>query len=190
LSHLILIRHSATRQVPGISSPLWELSDEGRKRCRILADHLRPYRVATIASSDEAKAISTASILAEAIGIASQIIVEPDFRETRRETVPYYESVSDFREAIRAAMLSPNRVVFGEESFAEARARFNTALHRLVTLHPGKTLAVVTHGTVMSLVVGQASGLDAYSTWKSLEMPAYAVFTPNLDLLDLKHSVG
>lgn len=190
MSHLILIRHSVTRQVPGVSSHEWELTEEGRDRCKALADQLRPYRIAAIATSDEQKAVATASILVAHLGVAAPLIVEPGFRETRRVTAPYFQNSDEFREAIRAAMLSPNRLLYGEESFTEARLRFSRSLFQLVTANPNKTLAVVTHGTIMSLLLGYAAGLDTYKTWTALDMPAYAVLTPNLDLLDLKTSVG
>lgn len=142
-----------------------------------------------MASSDEPKATVTASIVASQLNIQTPLITDAAFGETRRETVPYYDSIDDFQSAIRDAMFSPNRVLFGEESFTDARLRFTRGLHQLVAAHHDQTLAVVTHGTVMALALGYFCGSDPYPLWLKLGMPAYAVLTPNLDVLDLHYTV-
>lgn len=189
MTHLILVRHSISQPQPGVSAHQWTLTDEGRARCAKLAGQLVPYRIAHIASSDEQKAIDTANLLAEHLGVVETPAIVPDFGETRRATAPYYDDAAAFRAAIHAAIAEQTRVVFGEEAFADARQRFAAALQRLVHAYPDETLAVVTHGTIMSLVLGHYAGVDTFRTWQALQMPAYAVLTPNFELLDLRYSV-
>lgn len=189
MTHLIFIRHSISRQIPGTSAHQWELTDEGRARCADLAAALTPYRVNRIASSDEPKALQTAEVVASHLSLETPLIIEPEFGETRRATAPYFDSNAEFAAAVKRAIAQPDAVVFGEESFNDARKRFIDALSRLVERYPDETLAVVTHGTVLSLVLEHYAGIDAYETWQSLKMPAYAVLTPNLELLDLQYSL-
>ncbi len=189
MTHLILVRHSISQPEPGVSPHQWALTDEGRARCAALAQQLLPYRVACIASSDEQKAVATARLLAAHLQLTSPLTIEPDFGETRRSTAPYFDNPDAFRAAIQAAMNDPGQVVFGEEAFADARTRFVSALQRLMEAHFGETIAVVTHGTIMSLMLGHFAGVDTFETWQALQMPAYALLTPNLDLLDLKYSI-
>ena len=190
MTHLILVRHSISQPQPGISAHLWTLTEEGRERCATLAARLRPYHIARLASSDEPKAIVTAQLLAAHLEILSPVIVEPDFRETRRDTAPYFDSEGEFHAAVHAAMNNPDEVVFGEESFNAARRRITLALGQVMNAHRSETLAVVTHGTIMSLLLGHVSERNTFEMWRGLGMPAFAVLTPNLDLLDLQSSVG
>lgn len=190
MTHLILVRHSITQPQPGISAHQWPLTIEGQARCAALAIRLRPYRIARIATSDEPKAISTAQLLAAHLEITAPLIIEPDFRETRRETTHYFDSEGEFHAAVHAAMNKPDEVLFGEEAFSDARRRITLALGRVMDLHDSETLAVVTHGTIMSLLLGYVSERNTFEIWRGLGMPAFAVLTPNLDLLDLQSSIG
>ena len=190
LTHLILVRHSISQPQPGISAHHWTLTAEGQARCAALAVQLRPFQITRIASSDEPKAVATAQLLTAHLETASPLIIDSDFGETRRETAPYFDSEGEFHAAIRVAMNQPDQVVFGEEAFNDARHRFTAALGRLIDTYHSETLAVVTHGTIMSLLLGHASEQDTFEIWRSLSMPAFAVFTPNLDLLDLRSTIG
>lgn len=185
MSALILIRHSNSRQIPGISAHQWTLTDEGRERCIMLAEQLRPYHLARLASSDEPKATLTAELLREALGITPPVEVALDFRETRRETAPYHAEIADFQAAIYAAMQQPDALLYGEEAFTAARQRLEAALRQFVVAHPNERLGVVTHGTVMSMLLSHITGQPAYDIWQSLEMPAYAVLSPDLTLISL-----
>jgi broad specificity phosphatase PhoE len=56
--------------------------------------------------------------------------------------------------------------------------------------HPGANLAIVTHGTVMTLLIARAAGLDPFALWQSLGLPAFAVLSwPDLALLQVVESV-
>jgi broad specificity phosphatase PhoE len=190
LTHLILVRHSISQPQPGISAHQWTLTAEGQARCAALAAQLRPYQIARVATSDEPKAIATARLLADHLEVTAPLIIEPDFCETRRDTAPYFDSEGEFHAAVHAAMNRPDEVLFGEESFSSARRRITLALGRVMNAHHSETLAVVTHGTIMSLLLGHVSEKDPFEIWRSLGMPSFAVLTPNLDLLDLQSSIG
>jgi broad specificity phosphatase PhoE len=190
LTHLILVRHSISQPQPGVSAHKWTLTPDGQARCAALAVQLRPYQISRIATSDEPKALATAQLLAAHLEVVNPLIVDADFRETRRESAPYFDSEGEFHAAIRVAMNTPDQVVFGEESFNDARRRITLALGRTMNIHRSETIAVVTHGTIMSLLLGHVSEKDTFEIWRSLGMPAFAVLTPNLDLLDLQPSIG
>ncbi|MGB1287108.1 MAG: histidine phosphatase family protein [Aggregatilineales bacterium] len=185
MSKIIIIRHSISQPVPGESAHTWQLTEGGHARCLLLAKHLQPYDIGRVFSSDEPKAIQTADALIAALSLSQQNTIEPDLQETRRDSVPFYDSIDDFRAAIQAAMQNPDDVVFGEETFTDATARFTNAVHRLIQQHPNETLALVTHGTVMSLFIAAHSQLQCYETWRFLEMPAYAIFDAQTLTLDV-----
>jgi broad specificity phosphatase PhoE len=51
-------------------------------------------------------------------------------------------------------------------------------------------VAVVTHGTVMTLFVTRAAGLEAFPFWKRLGLPAFVVLSwPGFGLLDVVEGV-
>lgn len=187
LPDIALIRHSISQPVPGVSAHTWELTDLGVQRCAALADALRPYALSRLATSDEPKAVTTAETLQTHLNIAAPLIIEPAFRETRRESAAYFDNLGLFRSAIREAMKDAEHVIFGEEAFNAARVRFTTALDALIAAHPGESLGVVTHGTIMAMVLTHWTGVDAYSTWAALEMPAFAVVSgPGRHLVEFK----
>ena len=179
---LILIRHAETQQEPGRSAHDWTLTPEGIARCSDLAHSLAPYQISTLYSSHENKARLTAQHVAQVLGIAHNSAA--DLHETQRSTAPYYAELADFQEHIRRGMAEPQRVIFGEEAFGAALARFSLAIDALLTKHSQETIGVVTHGTVMSLFLGKRCNLDSYSFWQKLGMPAwFAIELPGWNLL-------
>lgn len=170
---LILIRHAQTRQQPDVSAHRWQLTEKGRTDCVRLADALKPYGIQRMVTSEEPKARLTGELTADVLGIPCE--AAPDLHETKRETVSYFEDLADFQAAIRAAMESPDDLLFGEETFVQARNRFTQAVERLSAAHPHETLAIVTHGTVLSLYASQFVDQSAYDIWQALDMPAYFV---------------
>jgi len=68
----------------------------------------------------------------------------------------------------------PTQRVFGDESADAARLRLTHALNDLMGEDDGDEL-VVSHGTVISLLVAHANNLDAREFWRSVAMPDYLV---------------
>jgi broad specificity phosphatase PhoE len=175
MAELILVRHSISQPNPEINSHEWGLSEVGREACKILAEKLRPYAIRQIYSSAEAKAVETGQILAACLDLSCE--TAPDLGETRREGIDFVANAVDFKEQVREAMRRPSERLFGEESFQAARERFVTAMELLLSEHPDETIALVSHGRVLSMVLAQFSGEDPVSIWDSLRMPAYAVLS-------------
>lgn len=170
---LILIRHSISQPSPELNSHDWPLTDEGRAKCKILAEKLRPYPIRQIYTSAEAKAIETGQIIAEILDLPTAIAA--DLGETKRIGLDMNASVAEFKAEVREAMRRPDEQLFGEEGFSDARERFLNEMNRLVAQHPEETIALVSHGRVLSMVLAQFSDEDPISIWESLKMPAYAV---------------
>lgn len=184
MNHLILIRHSITQQQADVSSHRWQLTLEGQTACKAAAAQLCDYGIAHVYTSDEDKARLTGQLIAEALELP--VASAPNLHETLRHSVPYFPDVTDFQAAVKRAMRQPDELVFGEERFTDALNRFNVAIETLLTMHPDETIAVVTHGTVMSLFAAQYTSRDIYDIWASLDMPAYAIFErPSLSLIRL-----
>lgn len=188
MKQLILIRHSISQQDATTPAKYWGLTDEGIALCAPLADLLRQYGIHKIYTSDEQKASLTGEYIAEHLEIDFEI--SPNLHETHAITAPYFHDTDEFRACVKEAMLHPNEILYGEESFNHAYIRFERQLWELMRKHQEETLAVVTHGRVMSMYIGKACNLTPYNIWEQLDLPAFAVISiPDMHLVTLVPSI-
>jgi broad specificity phosphatase PhoE len=180
---LILIRHSQSQPDPERPASQWPLTAEGRRRCAPLADRLATYAPDLIVTSRERKASETGSLVAARLGLP--ILVADGLHEHQREHVGWLSNPA-FEQAVAAFFARPDELVFGEETAGQARARFEAARRGTIDMHPGQTVMMVTHGTVMTLFVAAHAGVAPLPFWSSLGMPAIVVMSlPDLRLLEV-----
>lgn len=168
---LVLVKHSDVDVIPGRPPRTWELSREGRRRALALADRLAVFRATRLVSSVEPKAVETAEIVAQRLGLPA--ITLPGLHEHERETAPFLGAEA-FEAAIAWLFDEPHRAVFGEESADAAADRFTAAVGALAT---DQNEIVVAHGTVIALYVSRLAGIDPYPLWQSLGLPSYVVLS-------------
>ncbi|MGH9350441.1 MAG: histidine phosphatase family protein [Vicinamibacterales bacterium] len=176
---LILVRHSVSEIRRDVPSAEWRLSAEGLARARAFARRLHPSGSTAVFTSAEPKAAETARALAAEWGLAVEEV--PGLHEHERPEARLL-SREAFEQRIRELFDRPNEVAFGAETAEEARRRFTTALMPIVARAEGDVV-VVTHGTVMSLFVADATGAEPFAFWKRQEMPcAVTLRLPELTL--------
>ncbi len=169
---LVLVKHARPEVDPTRPAAEWTLGVDGFEGSRRLAERLRPVGLDLVVSSVEPKAAETGRIVADGLGLTWQ--TGHDLHEHVRQTARYL-SQAMFEASIRRFFDSPSAVVFGEESADAAFNRFSTAVDVLVKAHAGRRLAVVAHGTVIALLLSRRYGVDAFATWKALDLPSYVV---------------
>lgn len=180
MSHLILIRHSNPEILKDRPANQWLLSDKGRDRARTLAPFLVKYLPSIIYSSKEPKAIETAEILANLMDLPRA--ARYGLHEHLRNQVEW-TNADDFRAKVQDLFQRQDKVIFGEESALETVTRFSESVNAIVLKHPDQSVAIVSHGTVISLFVSSQNEIDAYSFWRSLEMPSLVILgRPKLKL--------
>lgn len=180
MSKLVLVKHSLPTIDPGVPARDWRLSPAGVARCRSLADRLHEFRPPAIVSSTEPKAVETATLVAERLGIP--VTVVDGLHEHDRRAAKLLGD-AEFAQAVAALFAQPRSLVFGRETANEALARFDAAITRIVDATPGPDdIIVVSHGTVIALFVAAHSGTDGLSLWKRLGLPSFVV----LDRADLR----
>lgn len=180
---LILIRHSQSQPEPARPASQWPLTQAGRQRCVALAERLAAYAPDVIVTSRERKADETGALVAAQLGLPA--MAADGLHEHLREHVGWLPNPA-FEQAVTAFFTRPDDLVFGEETAGQAGARFDTAVRDVLAAHPGQTVAVVSHGTVITLFVAQHAGIAPLPFWKSLGMPAMVVFSlPDLRLLEV-----
>lgn len=185
--YLILIRHSRSQPIPGVDAQRWPLAAEGQERAAALAPRLAPYRPGVIFSSYERKAVQTAQIMAEALHIP--YVLWPGLHEHVRTAVPYFDRAT-FLDLMHEFFARPDELIFGGETANEARARFEHALDDLLGSYPRRTIAAVSHGTVLSLFLAPLARRQPFDLWQRLGEPAYAALQlPSRELLELAETV-
>ena len=122
-------------------------------------------------ASEQRKAVQTAWIIAKRVGV--RVELEPGFREHDRVGVRWRGSAQRTRE-LQDFFANPTERVFGNETAVEALDRFDAALHRCLRERTDP-VAIVTHGTVMSLYLARLTGQDAMDIWSRLGVPSVAV---------------
>ncbi len=186
---LILIRHSETKPLPGVTASQWQLTEEGRRRCAALAERLVAYDLRVIVTSVEGKAIQTGQVVAEILKVPT--VTADDLHEhDRSNVVPLKLDPQEFRATIARLFANPQTLVYGTEPADAAYTRFAGAVQRVINAYPHGNLAIVTHATVLTLFASRLAGLDPFPFWERLGMPAYIVFSlPDLRLLETADSI-
>jgi broad specificity phosphatase PhoE len=181
-ARVVLIKHSVPEMQIQTESRFWHLSEEGRKRCAPLAEKLRRFKLARIVSSNEPKAVETAELLASELSRTH--IVRPDLQENDRTGLGFV-GLEAYQDTFRRFFAEPDRVVVGTETAEEARTRFSAAVEAVLEEFPDETLAIVTHGTVISLLVSEPTAEDRFRLWRRLGLPSYVVVSrPSLEIVE------
>lgn len=168
---LILIKHARPQIDPNRPSEEWQLGDEGRRGATSLVDKLRPYEFDRLFSSAEPKALQTAQILSREMDRPVEQF--PDLHEHDRRDVPHMDS-REFISLIALFFKEPNRLVLGNETANEAAARFEAAVDRLLEKTTGD-VAIVSHGTVISLFAQRRAHQEPFALWRRMGLPSFIV---------------
>ncbi len=179
MTRVILIRHGETadtrveRYSERRSTPLTE---EGQAQARCAADHLASgYQLDALYASPLVRTLETARIIGERFGC--QPSCDARLQETdygRAEGLTRAEIEMQMPEVVRAALDRGNMQFRwpGGETRAEFRARVRKAFEEIVAAHDGQTVAIVSHGPVISVILQSIAGDDG---WRVLEPGLVAV---------------
>lgn len=151
------VTHPQIRMDPAVPVPRWSLSDLGRARIEAAAGAPWVAGLAAVASSDEAKAIETACVLARATGAA--LLVRPNLHENDRSATgflppPEFEAVAD------QFFARPDESVRGWERAFDAQSRVVAAVRAALAEAPPGDLAFAGHGGVGTLLCCALSGSE------------------------------
>lgn len=185
LRKLILVKHSLPEQNPQVVASQWRLSQEGRRRCIALAEKIAIYQPAIIVTSVEPKAIETAALLSDNLGISFEEF--EGLHEHDRNNVGYLAK-KDFEAAVEAFFDRPAELVLGRETATQALARFSAAIERVLLKYSSGNVVIVTHGTVLTLFTASHTNVKAFPYWQSLSLPSMTILT--LPKFELEKTVG
>jgi 2,3-bisphosphoglycerate-dependent phosphoglycerate mutase len=157
---LYLVRHC---QAEG-QAPEAPLTAAGRAQAEQLADFLVGADIRRIVSSPFARARQSIEPLARRLGIP----IETDDRLAERVLCP--EPLPDWRDRLRASFDDPDFCLPGGESGRTATERGVAAIQDALRRHDG-SLALVTHGNLLALLLRHFDGRVGFEEWQALTNP-------------------
>ena len=174
MSKLLLVKHAAPQVIADVPPERWRLSDKGRASCAALAETLRAHAPSVVVSSEEPKAAETGELVAAELSVPFH--TAPGLQEHDRSNVPHLRS-GEFISMMEVLFRRPDHLVLGKETAAGALKRFRNALDDVLGEHgtDGRTVAVVSHGTVIALLLEQLSDRRGFDVWRAMKLPSYAV---------------
>lgn len=187
--NLYLIKHAKPLVNPSQLPELWKLSSEGVEASKHLASVLQVAGIARVYCSEEVKAIETAEVIAKELNLSHE--TRPDLHEHDRSNVPHMRS-GEFISHMEVFYRRPDERILGKESAAEALARFENAVKKTVAESGQDNLAIISHGTVISLLISKLQGkANGFELWRSMQLPSYAVISlPDWSVTQVVSRVG
>ena len=170
---LILIKHASPQVNPELPPEQWPLSEEGKAKSEALAKQLAAFSPGVVVYSEEKKASETGRIVAERLGVPHR--TAPDLHEHDRSNVPQLRS-AEFISLIELLFRRPNDLVLGKETAVAALSRFESALDEVLMEHPEGNVAVVSHGTVIALLLEKIDPKrKGFEVWRAMKLPSFVV---------------
>ncbi len=167
---LVLVRHSQPQVERDVPAAKWRLGALGRRRAESMAASLRDYRANAVWCSREPKAVETAEIIGNTLGVPLR--VRDGLEEHQRGNVPFFPTTQEFEQAVQAFFAQPCRLVLGTETARQASDRFAAAVAEVLEVDPADAI-VVTHGTVMALYAARVADIQPVSFWRELKTPCF-----------------
>jgi broad specificity phosphatase PhoE len=176
MAKLLVVKHAQPQMLAEVNSQRWTLSEEGRRSCGWLAEAFVREGVRRVYASLEPKALETAALAAAPLGV--DVRPRDGLAENDRTGVGFASQEVHVRR-FHTFFDEPAKVSMGKESADAAHARFTRAVRAAVRESAGETLAIVSHGTVITLLVSRANGLAPFPLWERLDLPSYLVLDPD-----------
>ena len=172
MTRLVLVRHAQSAPAAHLAEAAFPLSEKGRQQALDLAPVLAELGVDALASSPYQRAVDTLQPYADRAGLS--IAIDHDLRE--RSLGAWLESPEAVNETMRRMHADPDFAPAGGETSRAVVARFEAALRRVIAAAPGRTIAVGSHGGIIShFLAPRGEGL-ASEFWRGIRNPHLFIF--------------
>lgn len=174
MQKIFLIRHAEAQG----QSPEAQLTENGLKQARELADFFNGIDVERIISSPYLRAIQTIEPLAD------QLAIEVEQDDQLKERLLSSTPLPDWYESLRATFEDFDLAYEGGESSRAATIRAIGVLDRVIT--EGKNTILVTHGNLMALLLHHLDQAFGFEEWSRLQNPDVYLLTVKGDAKTLE----
>lgn len=170
---VIFLRHAHTQKDQNKNAKTWILSEEGKKQAQDFVLDPIVKSIDVIYSSDEEKSVLTATPVAEKLG--KKITRIAGFDEVKRGD--RFLSDEEFKKEKQLQLEDWNHQAQGGETGNEAIARFEKSLSEIVERHPGETILVISHGTVLNLYFAKITNSkdQIFYRWQQTKFCSYGI---------------
>lgn len=176
-TRLLLVRHGQTawntemRMQGHLDSPLTEL---GLKQAAALAEALVAWKPAALYSSSSGRALTTADVIAARLKAAGHTVSPHPRAELREIRLGAWEGQTKaeiharYGQAALDFWQAPDKFVArdGAEGYLETQTRVWEAVQGLAETHRGQTLALVSHGVALQLLLARAENQPLAALWQ------------------------
>ncbi len=179
MTRVIFVRHGETswnhsKRYQGHSDI--PLNEKGLQQAKLVARRLKGESIRAVYSSDLTRAIQTAEAIASKHSLRPMIL--PELREVNFglwEGLTYEEIMADWPEILSAIYSKSGASLIPEgESFDDVQKRTTIGLAKCIADHDDETIAIVSHGGTMRVLLCDALGLDLTNMW-SLRQDSTAI---------------
>lgn len=176
---MYIVRHAETKIEPNIPIVDWRLSESAIKSIRKMLNGTVLDDVQRVYHSPLLKARDTARIIGELYGIRTETSeclreVDRSFGYVQRET--HFQQVSKYLSGIESNYF---------EKYENAQDRIVTCLRNLLSAAGGKSVMVVSHGIVLTLLYSYLLGVRlSFEDWQKLRMPDLSII--NLETFNIE----
>lgn len=153
---LLFLRHADTEKDPSKNAADWGLSPAGQAQAKEIASHPVLQRTQVIYTSSERKTALTVEPLANKLGLAT--LENSAFDEVRRGDK--FLTPEEFAAEKRKQLEDLDYPAFDGETARQALQRFTAGVEQAVADHSGKTVLIVTHGTILNLFFASVLGVE------------------------------
>lgn len=171
---LILVKHSHPEIIQTKSPKYWHLSNEGKIKSKLLANTLSDYSPFEILSSEESKAKETADIIAHHHD--NIVHVEKGLHEHERENSIFMD-IEKWTNTIKDFFENPSNLIFGNETANQAKNRFSMSVNNILKKVTIGNIAIIAHGTVITLFCSIYNNIDLFQFWERLGLPSFVVLS-------------
>lgn len=170
LTRIFLIRHGETewnklKRLQGHSDV--KLSAEGIRQARVLSMYAPFQQLDAFYSSDLARAVMTAEILAAKFNLP--VIKIPGLRETNFgdwEGKSIVELATELPNGFKNFFTAPEKCKPPHgETFLQCQARVMNALDKIIAAHENQNVVVVSHGAAIRLIICAALNIPINKMW-------------------------
>jgi 2,3-bisphosphoglycerate-dependent phosphoglycerate mutase len=168
ITNVYMIRHAESPFVFGEEQSRG-LSEEGFAAAKKVADLLDDHEIHVVAASTYTRAIQTVIEVAQRRNLS--VIEFDELRERPIKGLDYKAPWEELLCAIKKSFIDFDYALAGGETTRQAQARAIPIIQSLLHQYAGRTIAIGTHGNIMTIIMNYFDQSYGYEFWNQTSKP-------------------